>query len=80
MVERVGKNASGCEFVGGRLEDRLGSGRGYRSPPVRPPIPLSLESAVLRSAGALSRVAGRGLGVGDVVRLGRTTLTVRPHL
>ena len=62
MVERVGKNASGCEFVGGRLEDRLGSGRGYRSPPVRPPIPLSLESAVLRSAGALSRVAGRGGG------------------
>ena len=62
MVERVGKNASGCEFGGGRLEDRLGSGRGYRSPPVRPPIPLSLESAVLRSAGALSRVAGRGGG------------------
>jgi UDP-N-acetylmuramyl tripeptide synthase len=29
---------------------------------VRPPIPLSLESAVLRAAGALSRVAGRGGG------------------
>ena len=29
---------------------------------MRPPIPLSLESAVLRSAGALSRVAGRGGG------------------
>jgi len=29
---------------------------------MRPPIPLSLESAVLRAAGALSRVAGRGGG------------------
>jgi UDP-N-acetylmuramyl tripeptide synthase len=29
---------------------------------VRPPIPLSFESAVLRAAGALSRVAGRGGG------------------
>jgi UDP-N-acetylmuramyl tripeptide synthase len=29
---------------------------------VRPPIPLSLEAAVLRTAGALSRVAGRGGG------------------
>ena len=29
---------------------------------MRPPIPLALESAVLRAAGALSRVAGRGGG------------------
>ena len=36
--------------------------RGYRSLPVRSPIPLSLESAVLRAAGSLSRVAGRGGG------------------
>jgi lipid II isoglutaminyl synthase (glutamine-hydrolysing) len=36
--------------------------RGYRSPSVRPPIPLSLEAAVLRGAGALSRLAGRGGG------------------
>jgi len=32
------------------------------SPPVRSPIPLSLESAVLRAAGSLSRAAGRGGG------------------
>jgi lipid II isoglutaminyl synthase (glutamine-hydrolysing) len=31
-------------------------------PRVRPPIPLSLESAALRAAGALSRAAGRGGG------------------
>src|SRR4051794_7798243 len=30
--------------------------------PMRLPVPLSLESAVLRSAGALSRAAGRGGG------------------
>ena len=35
---------------------------GYRSLPVRSPIPLSVESAVLRAAGSLSRVAGRGGG------------------
>src|SRR3954447_23475081 len=29
---------------------------------MRPPIPLALESAALRAAGALSRVAGRGGG------------------
>ena len=38
------------------------TGHGYRSPRVRPPIPLSLEAAVLRAAGSLSRVAGRGGG------------------
>jgi lipid II isoglutaminyl synthase (glutamine-hydrolysing) len=37
-------------------------GHGYRSAPVRAPIPLSLESAVLRAAGSLSRVSGRGGG------------------
>jgi lipid II isoglutaminyl synthase (glutamine-hydrolysing) len=35
---------------------------GYRSPPVRALIPLSLESAVFRAAGSLSRAAGRGGG------------------
>src|SRR5437870_9272450 len=30
--------------------------------PVRPPLPLSVEAAVVRAAGSLSRLAGRGGG------------------
>src|SRR6266566_4807207 len=48
MVERVGENAS-------RGESRYGC-------PVRPPIPLVVEAAAARSAGALSRLTGRGGG------------------
>src|SRR2546429_478802 len=48
MVERVGENAS-------RGESRYGC-------PVRPPIPLVVEAAAARAAGALSRLAGRGGG------------------
>ena len=48
MVERVGENAS-------RGESRYGCR-------VRPPIPLVVEAAAARAAGALSRLAGRGGG------------------
>src|SRR5437879_1860286 len=61
MVERIGRFASGAcvsssDSDGSRpIRDGYGCG-------VRPPIPLALEGAAVRAAGALSRFAGRGGG------------------
>ena len=46
----------------GRKFTPLGEGRRYGLLSMRPPLPIALESAVARAAGALSRAAGRGGG------------------
>jgi UDP-N-acetylmuramyl tripeptide synthase len=48
--------------MGEGVQDHSDEGTAATVSPMRLPIPLSLESAALRSAGALSRVAGRGGG------------------
>ena len=49
-------------LMGEGVQDHSDEGTAATVSPMRVPIPLSLESAALRSAGALSRVAGRGGG------------------